>query len=83
MYLQWVFGKYVPRLRLLTPQTVLKCLLIITVLYKLQNKPESEEPQVVRRKTLPSVLIIGARKCGTRALIDMLNLHPQVCNQYT
>lgn len=27
---------------------------------------------------LPGCVIIGVRKCGTRALIDMLNLHPQV-----
>jgi len=31
-----------------------------------------------RIKRLPQSIIIGARKCGTRALIDMLNLHPQV-----
>lgn len=30
---------------------------------------------------LPGCIIIGVRKCGTRALIDMLNLHPQV-NKY-
>lgn len=29
-------------------------------------------------KTLPSVLIIGAKKGGTRALIDSLQLHPQI-----
>jgi hypothetical protein len=27
---------------------------------------------------LPGCVIIGVRKCGTRALLDMLNLHPQV-----
>lgn len=27
---------------------------------------------------LPQCVIIGVRKCGTRALLEMLNLHPQV-----
>jgi hypothetical protein len=31
-----------------------------------------------RLKTFPSVLIIGAKKGGTRALIDSLQLHPQI-----
>lgn len=41
---------------------------------------ESSEAQYLssRIKRLPHCIIIGARKCGTRALIDMLNLHPQV-----
>jgi hypothetical protein len=29
-------------------------------------------------KTLPSALIIGAKKGGTRALIDSLQLHPRI-----
>jgi hypothetical protein len=35
------------------------------------------DPAEVKRR-LPGCIIIGVRKCGTRALIDMLNLHPQV-----
>ncbi|KAK3794578.1 hypothetical protein RRG08_003727 [Elysia crispata] len=31
-----------------------------------------------KSKTLPGVIIIGARKAGTRALLDYLNVHPQV-----
>jgi hypothetical protein len=34
-----------------------------------------------KARRLPQCVIIGARKCGTRALIDMLNLHPQVGRQ--
>nr|XP_045583552.1 heparan sulfate glucosamine 3-O-sulfotransferase 5-like isoform X2 [Procambarus clarkii] len=30
------------------------------------------------QRRLPQALIIGVRKCGTRALIEMLNLHPHV-----
>ncbi|CAG0919081.1 unnamed protein product [Notodromas monacha] len=27
---------------------------------------------------LPSIIIIGAKKCGTRALLEMMNLHPRI-----
>ncbi|KAF2348755.1 Sulfotransferase domain [Trinorchestia longiramus] len=30
------------------------------------------------QRRLPEVLIIGVRKCGTRALLEMLNLHPNI-----
>lgn len=30
------------------------------------------------QRRLPQALIIGVRKCGTRALIEMLNLHPHI-----
>ncbi|RUS91978.1 hypothetical protein EGW08_000191 [Elysia chlorotica] len=36
--------------------------------------PKGEMP----RKRFPQALIIGAGKCGTRALIEFLNMHPQV-----
>lgn len=39
---------------------------------------EIEDGSQIKIKRLPQCIIIGARKCGTRALIDMLNLHPQV-----
>ncbi|XP_017787193.1 PREDICTED: uncharacterized protein LOC108569938 [Nicrophorus vespilloides] len=29
-------------------------------------------------RKLPQAIIIGVRKCGTRALLEMLNLHPRV-----
>ncbi len=64
------------------PQTIVKLTLIAAIIYSLTStkseQPELAESSVPKRRTLPSVLIIGARKCGTRALIDMLNLHPQV-----
>ncbi len=31
-----------------------------------------------RSKALPKVIIIGAKKGGTRGLIEFLNIHPQV-----
>ena len=40
--------------------------------------PQQEQLAEPKIKRLPQCVIIGARKCGTRALIDMLNLHPQV-----
>ncbi|XP_050712534.1 heparan sulfate glucosamine 3-O-sulfotransferase 5-like isoform X2 [Eriocheir sinensis] len=30
------------------------------------------------QRRLPQALIIGVRKCGTRALLEMLNLHPHI-----
>ena len=30
------------------------------------------------QRRLPQALIIGVRKCGTRALLEMLNMHPYV-----
>ena len=30
------------------------------------------------QRRLPGAIIIGVRKCGTRALIEMLNLHPDI-----
>ncbi|XP_075730389.1 heparan sulfate glucosamine 3-O-sulfotransferase 1, partial [Rhipicephalus microplus] len=35
-------------------------------------------PSDTRRRRLPQCLIIGARKCGTRALLEFLALHPSV-----
>lgn len=42
------------------------------------------EPKVFRKfgelkKRFPDVIIIGVKKGGTRALLEMLKLHPQVC----
>ncbi|XP_071964575.1 heparan sulfate glucosamine 3-O-sulfotransferase 1-like [Antedon mediterranea] len=37
------------------------------------NKHEHE-----RVKKLPQVIIVGVRKCGTRALINMLGMHPDI-----
>lgn len=30
------------------------------------------------RRRLPQCIIIGARKCGTRALLEFLNIHPKI-----
>ena len=32
------------------------------------------------KKRFPNVLIIGVKKAGTRALLQMLKLHPQICS---
>ncbi len=32
------------------------------------------------RKRFPNVIIIGVKKAGTRALLEMIKLHPQVCS---
>ena len=34
-------------------------------------------------RTLPEVIIFGARKCGTRALLQFLNAHPQIVSAQT
>lgn len=41
---------------------------------KLYEMPDNEAPQ----KRLPQSVIIGAAKCGTRALINFLSLHPYI-----
>jgi len=38
----------------------------------------AEAPTTRALRRLPHVLIIGVRKCGTRALLEMLNLHPRI-----
>ena len=35
------------------------------------------------KRRLPQCIIIGARKCGTRALLEFLNLHPQIQITFT
>ncbi|KAF4532775.1 hypothetical protein B566_EDAN003556 [Ephemera danica] len=48
---------------------------------QLKSRIEPTELNAVIRKVekrLPHVLIIGVRKCGTRALLEMLNLHPRI-----
>lgn len=40
----------------------------------LDTNPPQEQP----KKRPPDFIIIGARKCGTRALLAMLAMHPQV-----
>ncbi|GBP24748.1 Heparan sulfate glucosamine 3-O-sulfotransferase 5 [Eumeta japonica] len=42
----------------------------------LRRRPRLKPPKPARR--LPQALIIGVRKCGTRALLEMLYLHPMV-----
>jgi len=44
----------------------------------LRSSSQQQDSPEPRMKRLPQCVIIGARKCGTRALIDMLNLRPQV-----
>jgi [heparan sulfate]-glucosamine 3-sulfotransferase 5 len=43
---------------------------------QLYRTDDSDDEQGVRRP--PDFIIIGARKCGTRALLSMINLHPRV-----
>lgn len=46
--------------------------------WKTRENSTSPDTNTNKMRRLPQCIIIGARKCGTRALIDMLNLHPQV-----
>lgn len=34
----------------------------------------------IPKRRFPNTLIIGAKKAGTRALLSMINVHPQVCS---
>uniref|UniRef100_A0A8C6UQ62 Sulfotransferase n=1 Tax=Neogobius melanostomus TaxID=47308 RepID=A0A8C6UQ62_9GOBI len=40
--------------------------------------PNEDKRMMVRLNRLPGAIIIGVRKGGTRALLEMLNLHPDV-----
>lgn len=42
------------------------------------NNNQSSMSTVVADRRLPRLLIIGVRKGGTRALLEMLNLHPDI-----
>jgi len=44
--------------------------------YSLLSKPNTAKKGYTRR--LPQVIIIGVKKCGTRALLEFLKLHPKV-----
>ena len=45
-----------------------------------QEREYSESPSHVgRTKKFPQAIIIGVKKGGTRALINMLKIHPQIC----
>ncbi|XP_033122878.1 heparan sulfate glucosamine 3-O-sulfotransferase 1-like [Anneissia japonica] len=43
-----------------------------------QVKGNREYEPAQRERKLPKVIIIGVRKCGTRALINMLSMHPDI-----
>ncbi|GIY56267.1 heparan sulfate glucosamine 3-O-sulfotransferase 5 [Caerostris darwini] len=51
-------------------------------LQKIQQKAMLTENARLRfprtKRRLPQCIIIGARKCGTRALLEFLNLHPMI-----
>lgn len=72
---------------------VFVCLLVILIQWRLLNlwnctncwtlfeydsDSSTNEQKNTRTKKLPSALIIGVKKGGTRALINALQLHPQI-----
>ena len=60
------------------------CLLLLAIshlgfLYLHNQNIESNGSRVrIRTKRLPQCILIGVRKGGTRALLDMLNLHSSI-----
>ncbi|XP_076334870.1 heparan sulfate glucosamine 3-O-sulfotransferase 3B1-like isoform X2 [Tachypleus tridentatus] len=46
--------------------------------YKKRSLLKREETQNFPKSRLPQALIIGVKKCGTRALLEFLRLHPNV-----
>ncbi|CAG5121616.1 unnamed protein product [Candidula unifasciata] len=47
--------------------------------YAVENSDESQLPLPISlKRRLPSAIVIGARKAGTRALLRFINLHPDV-----
>ncbi|KAK8726470.1 hypothetical protein OTU49_010269, partial [Cherax quadricarinatus] len=73
-------------LRRMAPVIVLTSLLVCLVLYYTFPMGAAAVYEAYRKRLrirgtqrrLPQALIIGVRKCGTRALIEMLNLHPHI-----
>jgi len=71
---------------------LLNCLLLISALIFATSTQESSNststllpislllspPQQRLEQRLPTALIIGAKKCGTRALLEFLRLNPRV-----
>lgn len=45
-----------------------------------ENLPDIFRKKGMPKKRLPNVIIIGVKKGGTRALLEMIKLHPQVCS---
>ncbi|PAA65350.1 hypothetical protein BOX15_Mlig018191g1 [Macrostomum lignano] len=43
-----------------------------------ESEAQEEEEEDIRVRRLPQAIVIGARKCGTRALLDFLEVHPRV-----
>ena len=60
------------------------CLLLLAIfhlgfLYLHNHNVESSSSRIrIRTKRLPQCILIGVRKGGTRALLDMLNLHTSI-----
>lgn len=42
------------------------------------NRKQKIRDQYPLKKRLPQAIIVGVRKCGTRALLEMLYLHPKI-----
>lgn len=42
------------------------------------NNPKEQITNLLENQKLPHCIIIGARKCGTRALLEFLDIHPQI-----
>jgi [heparan sulfate]-glucosamine 3-sulfotransferase 3 len=45
-----------------------------------ENLPKIFEKKGTPMKRFPNLIIIGVKKGGTRALLEMIKLHPQVCS---
>ena len=41
------------------------------------NKNHKDGPEIQKQKTLPKLIIIGVKKCGTGAISNFLDIHPQ------
>ena len=59
-------------------QTVLLSLSIVFVIYTIQPLLSQSDSDSELQRRLPQCIIIGQMKCGTRALLEYLALHPDV-----
>lgn len=54
---------------------IIVCILSTTIS---SSSSSSSSSELIHSKTLPQAIIIGVKKCGTRALLKFLSTHPAI-----
>jgi len=58
-------------------------LIIVCILSTIISSSSSSPSEVTHSKNLPQAIIIGVKKCGTRALLKFLSIHPAIAASST